>query len=183
MERKTNGLQTGDLAYVAVCAVLMAVCSWISIPATVPFTLQTFAVFCSLGLLGGKRGTAAILVYLLLGALGVPVFAGFSGGIGILFGTTGGYLLGFILMGLIYWLGEQLSRDSRGVRIVSMILGLLLCYAFGTAWFMLVYARQSGVIALGTALAWCVIPFLLPDLVKLALALLLSGRLRKALHF
>ena len=85
MEKKTRGLQTKDLTYVAVCAVLMAVCSWISIPATVPFTLQTFAVFCSLGLLGGRRGTAAILVYLLLGALGVPVFAGFSGGIGILF--------------------------------------------------------------------------------------------------
>ena len=183
MERKTKGLQTRDLAYVAVCAVLMAVCSWISIPAAVPFTLQTFAVFCSLGFLGGKRGTAAILVYLLLGALGIPVFAGFSGGIGILFGTTGGYLLGFILMGLVYWLGERLSMDSRNIRIISMVLGLLLCYAFGTAWFMFVYARQSGAIALGTALAWCVIPFLLPDLVKLALALQLSGRLRKVLHF
>ena len=112
MERKTKGFQAIDLAYVAVCAALMAVCSWISIPATVPFTLQTFAVFCSLGLLGGRRGTAAILVYLLLGALGVPVFAGFSGGIGILFGTTGGYLLGFILMGLVYWLGERLSSCS-----------------------------------------------------------------------
>ena len=165
MEKKTKGFQTMDLAYVAVCAALMAVCSWISIPAAVPFTLQTFAVFCSLGFLGGKRGTAAILVYLLLGAVGVPVFAGFSGGIGILFGTTGGYLLGFILMGLIYWLGERLSRDSQVIRIVFMILGLLLCYAFGTAWFMFVYARQSGAIALGTALAWCVI-----------------GRLRRALH-
>ena len=182
MERRTKGFQAIDLAYVAVCAALMAVCSWISIPATVPFTLQTFAVFCSLGILGGKRGTVAILVYLLLGALGVSVFAGFSGGIGILFGTTGGYLLGFILMGLTYWIGERLSRDSRGVRIVSMILGLLLCYAFGTAWFMLVYARQNGAVALGTALAWCVVPFLLPDLIKLALALLLSDRLRKALH-
>ena len=182
MERRTKGFQAIDLAYVAVCATLMAVCSWISIPATVPFTLQTFAVFCSLGLLGGRRGTAAILVYLLLGALGVPVFAGFSGGIGILFGTTGGYLLGFILMGLVYWLGERLSMDSRNIRIISMILGLLLCYAFGTAWFMFVYARQTGAIALGTALAWCVVPFLLPDLVKMALALLLSGRLRKALH-
>ena len=182
MERKTKGFQAIDLAYVAVCAALMAVCSWISIPATVPFTLQTFAVFCSLGLLGGRRGTAAILVYLLLGALGVPVFAGFSGGIGILFGTTGGYLLGFILMGLVYWLGERLIMDSRNIRIISMILGLLLCYAFGTAWFMFVYARQTGAIALGTALAWCVVPFILPDLVKMALALLLSGRLRKALH-
>ena len=182
MERRTKGFQAIDLAYVAVCAALMAVCSWISIPATVPFTLQTFAVFCSLGLLGGRRGTAAILVYLLLGALGVPVFAGFSGGIGIIFGTTGGYLLGFILMGLVYWLGERLSMDSRNIRIISMILGLLLCYAFGTAWFMFVYARQTGAIALGTALAWCVVPFLLPDLVKMALALLLSGRLRNALH-
>ena len=182
MERRTKGFQAIDLAYVAVCAALMAVCSWISIPATVPFTLQTFAVFCSLGLLGGRRGTAAILVYLLLGALGVPVFAGFSGGIGILFGTTGGYLLGFILMGLVYWLGERLIMDSRNIRIISMILGLLLCYAFGTAWFMFVYARQTGAIALGTTLAWCVVPFLLPDLVKMALALLLSGRLRKALH-
>ena len=66
MEKKNKGFQTKDLAYVAVCAVLMAVCSWISIPATVPFTLQTFAVFCTLGLIGGKRGTAAIVVYLLL---------------------------------------------------------------------------------------------------------------------
>ena len=182
MERKTKGFQAIDLAYVAVCAALMAVCSWISIPATVPFTLQTFAVFCSLGLLGGRRGTAAILVYLLLGALGVPVFAGFSGGIGILFGTTGGYLLGFILMGLVYWLGERLSMDSRNIRIISMILGLLLCYAFGTAWFMFVYARQTGAIALGTALAWCVVPFILPDLAKLALALMVGKRVRKALH-
>ncbi len=182
METKRKGFQTKDLAYVAVCAVLMAVCSWISIPATVPFTLQTFAVFCSLGLIGGKRGTAATVVYLLLGALGVPVFAGFSGGIGILIGATGGYLLGFIPMGLVYWLGERFGKGNRAILIVSMILGLALCYAFGTAWFMFVYARQSGPIALGTAMAWCVIPFIVPDLVKMALAVLLSQKLRKVLH-
>ena len=183
MEKRNKGFQTRDLAYVAVCAVLMAVCSWISIPSTVPFTLQTFAVFCTLGLIGGKRGTAAIVVYLLLGALGVPVFAGFSGGFGILIGTTGGYLLGFILMGLVYWLGERIGRGKRLVAIASMVLGLFLCYAFGTAWFMFVYARQSGAVGLGTALAWCVIPFILPDLAKMALALLLSEKLRKALRF
>ena len=178
MERRTKGFQAIDLAYVAVCAALMAVCSWISIPATVPFTLQTFAVFCSLGLLGGKRGTVAILVYLLLGALGVSVFAGFSGGIGILFGTTGGYLLGFILMGLTYWIGERLSRDSRGVRIVSMILGLLLCYAFGTAWFIIVYTKNTGEIGLMTALGWCVFPYIIPDVIKIILAVVLTRRLR-----
>ncbi len=182
METKRKGFQTKDLVYVALCAVLMAVCSWINIPSAIPFTLQTFAIFCTLGLIGGKRGTAAILVYLLLGALGLPVFAGFSGGVGILFGITGGYLLGFILMGLVYWLGERLGKGKRVVEIGSMVLGLALCYAFGTAWFMFVYARQSGAVTLATALAWCVIPFIVPDLVKMALAILLSQKLSKVLH-
>ena len=182
METKNKSFQTKDLAYVALCAVLMAVCSWINIPSAIPFTLQTFAIFCTLGLIGGKRGTAAIVVYLLLGALGLPVFAGFSGGIGILLGITGGYMLGFIFMGLVYWLGERIGKGKRLVAIGSMVLGLLLCYAFGTAWFMFVYARQSGPVALGTALAWCVIPFIIPDLVKMALAILLSHKLRKVLH-
>ena len=70
--------KTYDLVYIAVFAVVMAVCSWISIPAQVPFTLQTFGVFMAVGVLGGKRGTMAVLVYVLLGAVGVPVFAGFS---------------------------------------------------------------------------------------------------------
>ena len=182
METRTKGFQAKDLAYMALCAVLMAVCSWISIPAAVPFTLQTFAVFCNLGVIGGKRGTFAIVVYLLLGALGVPVFAGFGGGIGVLIGVTGGYLLGFILMGLVYWLGERVGKGSRAIQISSMLLGLFLCYAFGTAWFMFVYARQSGAVTLATALAWCVLPFLIPDLAKMALALLLSTKLRRALR-
>ena len=83
--------KTYDMVYIAVFAVVMAICSWISIPATVPFTLQTFGVFLAVGVLGGKRGTLSILVYILLGAVGVPVFAGFSGGIGSLFGNAGGY--------------------------------------------------------------------------------------------
>ena len=87
--------KTYDMVYIAVFAVVMAICSWISIPATVPFTLQTFGVFLAVGVLGGKRGTLSILVYILLGAVGVPVFAGFSGGIGSLFGNAGGYIKPF----------------------------------------------------------------------------------------
>ena len=70
--------KTYDMVYIAVFAVLMAICSWISIPATVPFTLQTFAVFLAVCVLGGKRGTIAVVVYILLGAIGIPVFAGFT---------------------------------------------------------------------------------------------------------
>ena len=73
------------MAYIAVFTVLIAICSWISIPMTVPFTLQTFAIFLSVSILGGKRGTIAVFIYVLLGVVGIPVFAGFSGGLGILY--------------------------------------------------------------------------------------------------
>ena len=80
--------KTYDMVYIAIFAVLMAICSWISIPMSVPFTLQTFGVFLAVGVLGGKRGTLAIVVYVLLGAIGIPVFAGFTGGIGIILSNT-----------------------------------------------------------------------------------------------
>ena len=83
-----TGVKALDLIYIAIGAALISICSWISIPTAVPFTLQTFAVFLVLLLLGGERGTIATLIYILLGAVGVPVFAGFSGGVGILFGST-----------------------------------------------------------------------------------------------
>ena len=172
-------LKTKDLALCALFVALIAVCAWISIPATVPFTLQTFAIFAALGLLGGKRGTVAVAVYLLLGAIGVPVFAGFQGGIGALLGTTGGYLLGFLLTALIVWGMEARFGSKTGVFLLSAVLGMLVCYAFGTAWYLVVYARTKGAISLATALGWCVVPFLIPDAVKIALAVLLRGRLKR----
>ena len=174
-------MKTIDLVYMALGAVIITVCSWISIPTTVPFTMQTFAVFCVLGLLGGKRGTISILVYILLGAVGVPVFAGFSGGVGIIIGPTGGYIVAFVLMGLLYWLIEALFGSKLYIRIIAMLAGLLVCYAFGTAWFMVVYARQTGPMTLGAALASCVVPFIIPDLIKMALAILITSRVGKYL--
>ena len=100
--------KTYDIVYIAVFAVIMAICSWISIPTTVPFTLQTFGVFIAVGILGGKRGTLAVLVYIILGAIGVPVFSGFTGGVGILVGTTGGYIIGFLFSALVMWLMEKI---------------------------------------------------------------------------
>ena len=172
-------LKTIDLTLCGVFAAVLAVCSWIQIPGPVPFTLQTFAVFAALGLLGGKRGTITICVYLLLGAIGVPVFAGFKGGIAALFGATGGYLLGFLLSGLFVWFAEKQFGDSLPVFIVSMIVGLLLCYAFGTAWFVVVYTRANGAISFGKALTMCVLPFLPFDAIKLALAAVIREALRR----
>ena len=170
-----------DMSYFGVFAAIIAVCSWISIPASVPFTLQTMGVFLAVGLFGGRRGVLAVLTYILLGAVGLPVFAGFSGGAGVLLGTTGGYILGFLFSALLMWGMEKALGRSKTALAISMAAGLLVCYAFGTAWFMMVYARTSGAIGLTTVLGWCVIPFVIPDLIKIAVALLLTNRLRKAL--
>ena len=176
-------------------AALIAVCAQIQIPAAVPFTLQTFAIFLAAGLLGGKRGTVSVVIYILLGMVGLPVFAGFKGGIAALLGTTGGYIIGFIFSALLMWalekpvsslFGKETGADSKknifrkmAGPAISMILGLIVCYIFGTAWFVIVYTNTKEPIGILTALGWCVFPFIIPDLIKIALALVLTLRLRK----
>lgn len=171
--------KTYDLVYIAVFAVLMAVCSWISVPTAVPFTLQTFAVFMAVGVLGGRRGTMAVALYIILGAVGVPVFAGMTGGIGILTGTTGGYIVGFLFSALVMWAMEKIPGKKSVIQILSMAAGLIVCYAFGTVWFMAVYMKTSGQVGLMAVLGWCVIPFIIPDIIKILLAYGLSRKLKK----
>ncbi len=179
--REVRRGKTYDMAYIGLFVGLMAVCSWISIPTAIPFTLQTFAVFLAVTILGGKRGTLAIVVYLLLGMVGVPVFAGFSAGPGALFGTTGGYLIGFIFSGLLMWLMERIADRKLWVQMLSMLFGMVTYYVVGTVWFMVVYGNTNGSVSLLTALGWCVFPFVVPDLVKAALALSFGNALRKSL--
>ena len=180
MDRKKIG--TTDMVYIAIGAVLIAICSWISIPVIVPFTLQTFAVFLLIMLLGGMKATISVAVYILVGAVGVPVFAGFGAGIGVLFGKTGGYIIGFLLMGPIFSLMTKLFGKKLLVQIIALVTGLLVCYAFGTAWFMYIYMRDTGDVGLMTVLSWCVFPYIIPDAAKMAVAVLISrkfgGRIR-----
>lgn len=170
------GHRTYDMVYIGVFTVLMAICSWISIPVAIPITLQTFAVFLAVAVLGGRRGTMVVVVYILLGIIGIPVFSGFTGGIGRLLGNTGGYIAGFVFSALVMWAIEKLFGRNQWVMAVSMVLGLIVCYLFGTVWFMMVYARESGAIGVTTVLGWCVIPYIIPDLIKIALALAVSRR-------
>lgn len=185
--RTSEKSKTYDMAYIAVFTVLITICSWISIPTAIPFTLQTFAVFLAVEVLGGRRGTLAVTLYVLLGAIGVPVFAEFTGGLGIILRNTGGYIIGFILSALVMWLMESIFIKKLHVKhvffvqAVSMVLGLLACYAAGTAWFMFVYMKDAGPVGLTTVLGWCIIPFIIPDAVKIALALILGNILRKPL--
>ena len=120
-----NRSKTYDMVYIGVFAVIIAICSWISIPTTVPFTLQTFAVFSAL-----------------------------------------------LMWGMEKWFG----RKKNWVLVLQMIMGLVVCYAIGTVWFMVVYGGSSGAIGVGTVLGMCVIPFIIPDLIKIAFAFVLSKR-------
>ena len=143
-------------------------------------TLQTFGIFLTLGLLGGKRGTVTVLVYLLLGAIGVPVFSGFRGGLGALLGTTGGYIFGFMSTSVLYWIMTSI-KDTPHIRLVAMVLGLLLCYGCGSWWYMTRYL-SSGQLTLGLVLLKCVVPYLFPDAIKLALAWILTGKLKRFVY-
>lgn len=177
--KDTDSNKTRDIVYMSVFTAMISICSWISIPASIPFTLQTMGVFTTVGLLGGKRGTLTVLTYILLGAIGIPVFAGLTGGVSVLLGTTGGYIMGFLLSALLMWGIETIMGRNQIVLAFSMIAGLIVCYVFGTAWFMMIYTQHSGVIGLSTVLGLCVIPFIIPDLIKIGVALFLTNRLKK----
>ncbi len=174
-----------NLVLIAISAALITVCSWISIPlGPVPFTLQTMAILAVMLTCGGKRGTIAIIVYLAMGACGLPVFAGFKGGIASLIGPTGGFLLGFVIAALVYWLLERLIfKKLMKTTVRTLIFGAVnsivfevVLYIVGIIWFMTVYAAQTGPVGLATAMSWCVWPFLIPDAVKLAAAVIIGER-------
>ena len=169
-----------SLTYVALMAALMAVCAWITIPVgPVPFTMQTFAVFAALGLLGGKRGH--------LGGGGLPpAGAGGAAGVCRVFQRSGcpagahgrvpGGLSG-LCPGVLGGDG-QWGKSLPGMAL-AMGLGLVVCYAFGTVWFLLVYTGGGSAATLLGALTLCVFPYILPDLGKIVLALVLTRRVGK----
>ena len=181
--RKRTDRSLKDLVYVSMFTALIAVCAQICVPTPVPFTLQTLAIFIAGGLLGWKRGGLCLAVYILLGIVGVPVFAEFSGGLRVLFGMTGGYIIGFLFTALIVgFMCEKLGR-KLWVLIVSMTLGLAVCYLFGTVWFMVVYTQKVEPIGFVSALGTCVVPYLLFDAAKIGAAAVLVNRLDKIVKF
>ena len=178
--KKRKKFRTLDLVYVGIFAAIIAVCSWISIPMTIPVTLQTMAVCITAGLLGTKRGTMTVFIYIMIGLIGVPVFSNFSSGVGQLMGPTGGYLIGFIFTSLTIGTFTKLLGNKVWVYAASMVLGIAVLYAFGTAWFVIVYNRgNADAVTVSSALAMCVVPFIIPDLIKIALATFFCTTLKK----
>ncbi len=162
----------------AAFAALTGILTQVQIPLEpVPINLALFSVYLAGALLGPKYGLISMLVYVLLGAVGVPVFSGFSGGLHKLVGPTGGYIAGYILCAFVVGLLSRKWNFHFTMLSVAMLIGLAACYALGTVWFMIVTGRD-----LATSLGLCVIPFLPGDAVKIILAALLAGRLRAPLQ-
>ena len=169
---------TVALCYAAVGVALITVCSWLSVPVlTVPFTLQTFAIFFVLGLLGTRLGLLTVAAYLLLGIAGVPVFSGFGAGLARLLGPTGGYIGGFLLSCVVTGPLMRLARDNPVWQYLAMLAGLVVCYAMGTVWYAYVGGNLTWA-GLLSALMVCVVPFVAVDAAKLLVAVLALRRLR-----
>ena len=158
MKRK---IATKDLVLTALFAALTAVLAQIQLPiGPVPFNLAVFGAFLAGMLLAPAWAAASMGVYMLLGAVGIPVFAGFMGGPAVLLGKTGGYVIGYIFIALATALAVKRSGKLPVIG-AAMLAGLLICYGFGTAWFMAVTGAD-----LVSALGWCVLPFIVPDVCK-----------------
>ena len=171
-------MKTKDMTLTAVMAALICVAGPLTIAiGPVPLSLATFAVYLAGGVTGRKRGTLAVALYLLIGAVGIPVFSGFSGGFQKLAGVTGGYLAGYLPCAYLSGLGaERAEKEGKAwLTPAMMAAGTLVLYIIGTAWFMV----QTGN-ALGAALGLCVLPFPPGDAAKIAAAALLTNPVRKA---
>ena len=176
---KNRTQKTLDMILVALFAAIIAAGAFVSIPVAVPFTMQTFAIFCTLLVLGGKRGFLSVLVYVLVGIAGVPVFAGFRGGAGVFGEITGGYIIGFVAASAVFCLIEKLYKGRKGklANTAFLFVWLIVCYACAVLWYGFVYS-SDGILS---AVTVCVLPFIAPDAVKLIAAVIFSHKISNIL--
>ena len=171
-------MNTRELTIIALMTALICVAGPLSIAiGPIPLSLATFAVYLAGAVLGSKRGAISVALYLLIGAIGVPVFAGFTAGIPKLIGVTGGYLVGYLPCVVIVGLAEKLMGEKTAVWHfgLTMVAGTIVLYIIGTAWFMVQTHNP-----LGAALGMCVLPFLPGDAIKIVAASVVAIPVRKA---
>lgn len=177
--KKKTVFTTKQMALIGVMTAVTCILGPFAIPlpfSPVPISFTNLAVYFTVYVLGMKYGTVSYLIYLLLGMVGMPVFSGFSGGMGKLAGPTGGYLVGFIFMAIICGLFFDRFPGKRGMHVLGMVLGTLVCYAFGTIWL----SRQLN-ISFAAGVGSGVIPYLPGDAAKIILAVIIGPRLHREL--
>lgn len=174
--------RTYNLVTTALTTTIIILCSWITVPiGAVPITLQTFAIFMCAILLGEKKGTLSFIVYILLGIVGLPVFSSFQSGFGVLLGATGGYLFGFIFITLIGGFFCRKFPDNMILTYIGLVTGLFFCYTSGTLWYVYMYLKDFSWSNISSVLLTCVLPYIIPDLIKMQLAIILSKKIKTVL--
>lgn len=176
MNKRTLSIQ--DLCLIGVVTSILVIMAQISIPMPlgVPMTMQTFAVMLAGILLGPRNGTLAIIIYILLGAIGLPVFSNFTGGLQCLVGPTGGFLWSFPLMGWLIGLGTKYRSRCKGVFTLSLIAGNVLNLLCGAVFFSLLQH-----VSFSTAVTTCLVPFIPVTVLKIILAAVAGLNMRKRL--
>ncbi len=173
----TNKMKTRQLTLIGVMTAVTCILGPLSLPiGIIPISLTNLAIYFAVYALGGKRGTLSYIVYLFIGLVGLPVFSGFSGGFTKLFGPTGGYLIGFILMAFISGIFIDKFSSKIYMCFLGMVLGTIVTYILGTAW--LSYEAHIG---FNKALAVGVLPFIPGDIVKIIIASLIGPQIKKRL--
>lgn len=178
-EAKTNNLSITNMALMAIMTAITCILAPLALPipiSPVPISLTNLVIYFSIYLLGTSRATISYIIYLLLGMVGLPVFSNYTGGLQKLAGPTGGYIIGFIFMTIIA--GIIIDKFPKNVilQFLGMILGTIVCYAFGTIW--LAYLAK---LSFKSALFAGVIPYIPGDIIKMLLALTIGATLKKQL--
>ena len=171
--------KTREMIIISLMTAILCILGPITLPipvSPVPISMVTFVIYISIYVLGMKQGAVSCLLYLLIGFIGLPVFSGFTGGVGKLFGPTGGYMLGYVFMAVICGFFIDKWATKRVLHIIGMLLGTMVCYLFGTIWL----SMQAGM-SLYAALGVGVLPFIPGDMIKIVTASIAGPVIRKRL--
>ncbi|HOO49161.1 MAG: biotin transporter BioY [Saccharofermentanaceae bacterium] len=174
--------QIKALVMCAICLAMLVLSAWVTIPFAIPFTLQTMALTLIIAVLGGELASCVVICYFTMGIIGLPVFAGFGNGIATLVGPTGGYLIGFLLWALLFIVIDRVFKIREKKTfwlIIANVFCLILLYSVGTMWFVIVWQGSKGAISFGSALMMCVVPYIIPDVLKISLACVAYTRIKK----
>ena len=168
-----------EIVIVGINVILITISSWIEIPLIIPITLQNLVLFVIIGVFGFKTSLKSIIFYILIGLLGMPVFSNFSSGIIPFINYTGGYLVSFIFYPFIYLLFDKIVKQNEFKKyLVSFAISLLISYILGTVWFYFIL-RIKEEISFFYALTFTVLPFIVSDVIKLFVSILIINRLKK----
>lgn len=174
---------THNISLIAFFTTLLVISSWFTIPFVIPFTLQTLVIFILILVLDLKKSLLILLIYCLLGIIGIPVFSSFQSGLGVFLGPTGGFLIGFVPMIIVSNIllniisnkknGNLDNKTNFFMSFLALFIGLLCCYTIATIWYGLVYDTTTSSLNIIIAI---ILPFILPDIIKIIIAIIIAKK-------